>query len=204
MRFRLFALTAFVLGNLVISSGADTQDARPASYKVDPVHSSVVFRIKHLNVSYFYGLFSDVQGRYLFDPADPGNSRFEFQVRASSVDTDNTKRDSHLKSPDFFNVKKYPKISFTSTKVTKAEKKEGDDVEARYEIEGDLTLLGVTKPIKVTLDYIGGGTDPWGGYRTGFESVFTVKRSEFGMKTMLPDGLGDEVRIMVGIEGIRN
>ncbi|MCK6486133.1 MAG: YceI family protein [Phycisphaerae bacterium] len=163
-------------------------------FEVDAVHSSVLFRVKHLNVSYFHGRFNDISGKFAFSD-DPSACMFDIQIKTDSVDTGNAKREQHLKSPDFFNAKQFPTMGFKSSEV----KKSGDNT---FDVTGSLTLHGVTKPLSVKLERIGSGKDPWGGYRTGFESVFTIKRSDFGMSTM-PDALGDEVRVTVAVEGVR-
>ncbi len=164
------------------------------TYKVDPVHSMTVFRIKHL-VSYSYGRFNDLSGTFNIDTETPAKSSVELEVKIESVDTFNEKRDQHLKSPDFFNAKQFPVITFKS----KAVKKINEDT---YEVTGDLSLHGVTRPLTLKVQQTGAGKDPWGGYRIGFETTFTLKRSEFGI-TFMPDVVGDEVRMTVSIEGIR-
>ena len=120
---------------------------------------------------------------------------FEIQVNSQNVDTAVEKRDNHLRSPDFFNAAEYPAIHFKSTSVKKA----GPD---NYVIAGDLTLLGKTRPITVKARQTGEGKDPWGNYRRGFETVFTIKRSEFGMNFMM-GGVSDEVQLTVSVEGVR-
>ena len=120
------------LGFGLSAYGADT-------YKVDPVHSSLIFSMKHFGVTDFYGRFKEISGTVTFDAADPSKSSVELTVPVESIDTQNEKRDQHLKSPDFFNAKQFPTITFKSTKVEGS----GDN----YKISGDLTIHGVTKPI---------------------------------------------------------
>lgn len=165
------------------------------SYQIDPVHSMVVFRVEHLGVSYTYGRFNDISGSFRYDTENPANSSFEVTVKADSIDTGDEKRDSHLKSPDFFNVKQFPVITLKSKSV----KKLADD---RFKVTAELMLHGVTKPIELEIEEVGAGKDPWGGFRRGFHTEFTVSRSEFGMNYM-PGGIGDEVTVFVTIEGIR-
>ena len=165
------------------------------TYKIDSSHSNVVFRVKHLNVAYFYGRFNETSGICVFDEKDPSNSRIEVTVKADSIDTKDEKRDRHLKSPDFFNAKQFPELKFVSTQIKPVGKNE-------LEVTGDFTLHGVTKPITVKVERTGSGPDPWGGHRTGFETTFTIKRSDYGMDYMLK-GLGDEVKLMIGIEAVR-
>jgi len=174
--------------------------AAPAaeSYKVDNVHSTVIFRVKHMDASYAYGRFNEMAGSFSIDEADPARTTLDFQVTADSVDTNSAKRDQHLKGPDFFNAKEFPKITFKSKDV----KKVGKDA---YEVVGDLTLHGVTRPVTVKVAAIGTAKRPvvmGGGYAAGFEGQFVVNRSDFGMKGMVGP-IGDEVRVTVSVEGTR-
>jgi polyisoprenoid-binding protein YceI len=147
-----------------------------------------------LGVSHNYGRFNDVSGRYSFDPNDPSSSTFEVTIKADSVDTHSERRDQHLKSPDFFNAKQFPVIQFKSKSVRKTD----DGVEAT----GELSLHGVKKDVTVGIEHVGSGEDPWGNHRSGFVTTFAIKRSEFDMKFMMGP-LGDEVTLLVNIEGIR-
>ena len=165
------------------------------TYKLDPVHTSVVFRIKHLGVSYVFGRFNGPTGTFIFNNSSPSNSSINMQVNAKNIDTANDKRDKHLRSPDFFSVDQYSSIAFRSTAVKKLDN-------STYQVSGELTLLGKTRPINVKVNEIGAGKDPWGNYRRGFDTSFTIKRSDFGMDFML-SGLSDEVDITVSVEGIR-
>ena len=165
-------------------------------YTVDPVHSSLVFGIKHFGASMFYGRINSPAGKLVFDEENPKNNMVEISVNAGDVDTAYEKRDKHIKSSEFFNIEKYPLISFKSTNVKKIREKE-------YQVEGDLTFLGKTRTIKIMAQVIGSGKDPMGGYRSGFESRFTIKRSDFGMDFMMGP-LGDEVQIIVSIEAVKS
>jgi len=172
-----------------VAAGADT-------YGVDAAHTSVVFRIKHLGVSYFYGRFNAIDGSYALDAENPGASSIEVTVDTESVDTNSERRDNHLKSPDFFNAKQFPEIAFKSTGITKADN--GD-----FLVEGDLTMLGVTKPISVTVEKTGEAETRM-GVRSGFETQFNIKRSDYGMSWGVDNGLlGDEVQIMIAVEGVK-
>ena len=165
------------------------------TYSVDTAHTYVMFRVKHLGVGYSYGRFNGPAGKFVFDESSPSNCSIEMQVKTNDVDTQVEKRDNHLKSPDFFNAAEHPAISFKSTSVKKISSN-------TYEVAGNLTLLGKTRPISMKASHTGAGEDPWGKYRRGFESTFTIKRSEFGMNFMLK-GVSDEVDITVSVEGIR-
>jgi polyisoprenoid-binding protein YceI len=162
-------------------------------YSVDPMHTAVTFRISHLGLSWVHGRFNDVSGGFTID-SDPANCTFALKINADSIDSGNKKRDDHLRSPDFFNVKQYPMISFQSTAV-KA-------IEGGYEVTGDLSLHGVTKSITFPLK--GGRTAefPKGVQRTGYSTELILKRSEFGMDKML-QAIYDDVHIAVSFEGVK-
>lgn len=179
---------ALLLGLAAPASAADT-------YLVDGSHSSIVFRIRHLNVSWFYGRFNKVTGQFRVDEANPAGSSIQLEIDADSVDTANQRRDQHLKSPDFFNAVEFPKITFRSKQVRKAD-------EGVFEVTGDLTLHGVTREVTVRAEHVGTGPGQRGEQRAGFEAVFTIKRSDFGMSFM-QGPLGDEVRLVISLEGVR-
>jgi polyisoprenoid-binding protein YceI len=162
------------------------------TYQTDSVHSSVVFRVKHMNTSFAYGRFNEITGTFALDKASPSQSKFDFQVKAATIDTANAKRDQHLKGPDFFNVVQYPTLSFASKSVTAS----GDG----FEVTGDLTMHGVTKPVTVQVVPTGAGPGPTGGKIAGIETTFTIKRSDFGMNKRIPM-LADDVRVTVSVEG---
>jgi len=182
----------FVLALLVIFSSLAYA---AETYKLDPAHTSIVFRVKHLGVSYVFGRFNGPTGSFVFDESSPSKNAIEMQAETKNIDTAVEKRDTHLKSPDFFNAGEYPLVSFKSKSV----KKSG---ETAYEVSGDLTLLGKTRPITVEVNATGAGKDPWGGFRRGFETSFSIKRSDFGMGFMM-GGVSDEVNLTVSVEGIR-
>jgi polyisoprenoid-binding protein YceI len=161
--------------------------AAGATYKVDTVHSTLIFKIKHMGAANFYGRFNTISGTFTLD-----GGPFEFEVKADSVDTGNQKRDEHLKGPDFFNVRQFPAIAFKGKDVKKA----GDK---SYEIAGDLTLHGVTKPIQVKSEQTGTGKNQQGKNIIGIESTFTIKRSDFGMNYG-QGALGDDVHVIVSTE----
>lgn len=172
---------------LTLASSAQAQQ-----YELDGAHTSIGFHISHLGLSYTYGRFTDFSGQFSIDTADPSKSSFSLTIQVASVDTANKKRDDHLRSPDFFNAKQFPTITFKSTSVK--------PVEGGLEVTGDFTLHGVTKPITVTLE--GGKTAefPKGVMRTGYSGEVTLKRSDFGMDKML-EAVGDEVHIAISFEG---
>jgi polyisoprenoid-binding protein YceI len=183
------------IGWLVVASlGIGTLALAADAFQVDAVHSSVLFRVKHMNVSYTYGRFNDVSGHFLLDEADPSKSLFDLTVKSESIDTANTKRDNHLKGTDFFNAKQFPTITFKSKSV-----KKGD---SGYDVTGDLTLHGVTKPVTFRVASTGTGRGMIGGTLAGVEASVVIKRSDFGM-TFMVGPVGDEVTVTVALEGGR-
>ena len=185
-------IVAVVLSVVVLGTGALAR--AQANFKVDPVHSGVMFKVNHLGVSSVWGRFNDPQGTIVWDDNDPSKNRIDVTLQTAKIDTANKKRDDHLKSPDFFNAAQFPTLTFKSKSVTK--KTEGE-----YEVAGDLTVHGVTKPITVTVKKVGEASTQM-GHRAGWETSFNVKRSDFGMNFM-PGGIGDDVMLNVAIEGIR-
>ncbi len=169
--------------------------AAAAPYEGDTVHSFVLFKVKHMDASWSYGRFKDFTVSFQADEAKPELSSVAFEVKAESIDTGNEKRDQHLRSPDFLNAKQFPLITFRSTAV----KPLGKDA---VEVTGDLTLHGVTKPITVKVVKVGTGKNPKGGELMGLETVFTIKRSDFGMTNMVGP-VGDEVTLTVAVEGAK-
>jgi polyisoprenoid-binding protein YceI len=181
----------FILAVLLSSAGLT---AHADTFKIDPVHSSIGFSVKHLGVSEFYGRFNDVSGQVVFDKADPSKSSVEVTIPVESIDTHNEKRDQHLKSPDFFNAKQFPTIIFKSKSVEGS----GDT----YKATGDLTLHGVTKPLTLEIKRGPEGKGMEGEIRAGGEARFTLKRSDFGMNFM-QGALGDEVTVLLSLEGVK-
>jgi polyisoprenoid-binding protein YceI len=166
-------------------------------FDIDPVHSSFLFRVKHLDVSYFYGRFKDMSGSFQVDDANPANNFVQIEVSAESVDSNNEGRDRHLKGQDFFSAKEFPSISFKSTKVEKAGKN-------TFEVTGDLTFRGVTRSIRFQAEHTGtASVSPRFGLRSGYEAVVDIKRSDFGDTYGIKDKvLGDELRLIISIEGM--
>ena len=141
-------------------------------YTIDAAHSGVTFRISHLNLSHVYGRFDSFTGDVTLDTSDPAKSSFKLNIKSTSINTNNAGRDNHLRGPDFFNAKQFPAITFASTSV-KA-------IEGGYEVTGDLTMHGETKPVTFSLK--GGRTAEFqGAQRTGFSTELMLKRSDFGV-----------------------
>ena len=161
--------------------------AATEQYQVDPIHSVIIFRIKHMDVGMFYGRFNGPQGSFTYDERDPGKSSFQMSVKAQDFDSGNMKRDQHVRGPDFLNAKEFPTISFKSTSVKSA----GDN---KLEVQGTLTMHGQTKPVTATLEKIGSNAS-----RVGFEGTLDIKRSDFGVTGV--QGLSDEMRLIVAFQG---
>ena len=176
-------ISAFVLS----ANAADT-------FKVDAVHSFVLFSVQHLGIANTYGRFNDISGTVAFDKDNPSNSSVELSVKVESLDTNNSIRDRSLKSPDFFDAKQFPTMTFKSTKVEGS----GDTLK----VSGDLTIHGVTKPMTVDFKKGGEGKGVFGEIRGGGETRFTIKRSDFGMNFQ-QGAVGDEVNITLSLEGIK-
>jgi polyisoprenoid-binding protein YceI len=164
----------------------------------DFTHSNVDFSVRHLLVSKVRGRFNKWNGTLLIDEANLGASSVEVQIDASSVDTSEPKRDEHLRSADFFDVEKYPHLTFKSTGV----ERNGDD---RLRVAGDLTIHGVTRPVVLDVERGGSVRDPWGLERTGFTITTSIDRKDFGItfNQALDHGglaLGEKVSISIDIE----
>lgn len=169
--------------------------AEPVTYKVDADHSGVSFSIRHF-VSNTPGRFKDFDGTIKYDKDAPANSSVEFTIQAASIDTANNDRDEHLRGADFFDVQKYPTLTFVSTGVKPVDKD-------TLEVTGDLTMHGVTKRITIPVEVLGSVKTP-NGEKAGFETQFTVNRKDYGIvwNRMLDSSavLGDDVKITVNIE----
>ena len=181
---RVKMMLALVLLTSTFSLAATT------TYKVDPVHSFVIFRIKHMDVGHVYGRFNEPNGQITIDDSDPSKSSFMLELATAKLDTGVQKRDEHLRSPDFFNAKQFPSIKFASKEVKKTDK--------GYEVVGDLTLHGVTKSITVNMEQTGQAA-MGAKQMIGFETTVDLKRSDFGMKTMIGPA-ADDVRLMISLE----
>jgi polyisoprenoid-binding protein YceI len=186
LTFRRACLSAVALLLLALPAAA-------ATYTIDGNHSSAVFRVKHFNVSNFYGTFNAISGTIQFDAEKPAASSIEVTIKADSVNTRNERRDGHAKSPDFLNAAEFATIKFKSTNV----KPTGDDT---FEVTGKLTLHGVTHDITVTAEKTGQGPSPQGGGELiGFEVRFSVDRTEYDMGFMVGP-LSKEITFILALE----
>jgi polyisoprenoid-binding protein YceI len=190
----------FTLGlAILLTISASLRPVQADEFAIDNSHTSVIFGVSHMGYSITYGRFNNVSGAFTLDAKGPEASTFQVALDVASIDTNDAKRDEHLKGPDFFNAGEFPVITFKSTKV--APKK--TDTGITLEVTGDLTLHGVTKPVTLELQKLGEGPGPGGNdFRTGFSGTAKLKRSDFGMTNMVGP-VGDEVAITISIEGIR-
>jgi polyisoprenoid-binding protein YceI len=189
MSLRRTRFTASIVAAALLCLSAAAH-AAPTTWSIDPNHSNVGFSIRHFFTK-VSGNFTRYSGTIVYDPANAASSSVKAEIDASSITTANDRRDAHLKSPDFFDVAKYPTLTFVSTKVTPA----GD----RLKIEGDLTMHGITKPVTLDGAFLGSGGD-----KAGFEATTKVDRKDFGIvwNKVVDQGtmLGDDVEIRIAIE----
>lgn len=183
----VISVLIFALASIVATS------AFAETYKLDPAHSSALFRVKYKDVNYVFGMFLKNDATLQYDEAAPGDASIEWTINADSVFTNNKKRDDHLRSPDFFDAKQFPTVQFKSTKVEKV----NDD---SLRVTGDLTMHGVTKEVTTVVEITGKGKEDDGKTRIGMFTSFNVKRSDFGIKTM-PDVISDRVHIILTFSG---
>jgi polyisoprenoid-binding protein YceI len=163
-------------------------------YDYDPVHSSVSFKARHLDISWIHGRFNEVSGKFSLDRQDPSKSTFELTIKAASVDTANKARDEHLRQPDYFDVKQYPTIEFKSTSTK--------PIKGGYEVTGDFTMHGTTRPI--TLVLMGGKEHEFKQVkRVAFSTELSLKRSDYGFDKNAIGPIGDVALIMIDCEGVR-
>ena len=165
------------------------ETAEKIKWVVDPTHSEVHFKVKHLVISTVTGTFKAFEGALTTENDDFENAEIDFSLDVNSIDTNQVQRDEHLKSADFFNAAEYPQIIFKSTSFTK---EDGD-----YLLRGDLTAKGITKPVKLNVDFGGSATDFYGNEKAGFEITGKINRKDFGLTW---DGITEAGAIVVGEE----
>ncbi len=172
-----------------------------SAWDIDTVHSSVGFTVRHLVISKVHGRFARWSGSLVLDDARPENSRVEARIEAASIDTHEPQRDAHLRSSDFFDTDKHPAIEFRSSRIEQA----GGQ---RYQVAGDLTIAGVSRPVRLEVEALGRAKDPWGGERAGFSARTTIDRRDFGLiwNQALEAGgvvVGEKVEIGIEIEAVK-
>jgi len=201
--FGKLLVVSFVFSGSAAIPFAAQQKAPPAAkagpsgrFTIDPVHSTVIFKIRHMGISDFYGRFNEVGGMIMVDGDDPAESIVKFTIPAAKVDTNNPDRDKHLRGGDFFNADEFKTIEFESTKVEAKGQANNE-----FELTGDLTMHGVKKSISAHVKQVGFAEKTQMGARVGYETKLTIKRSDFGMKGFIDNGaLGDEVELIVSVE----
>lgn len=180
-----------LLGLMVFSQ------AQASDYVIDTEggHAFIQFRISHLGYSWLSGRFNRFSGEFSYDEADPESAWIKVDIDPASIDSNHAERDKHLRDEDFLHVQRYPSAAFVSTvyRVTG----EGEGL-----LQGELTLRGVTRPIEISVRQVGSGTDPWGGYRMGFEGTTQITLADFGITKFLGES-AKHMRLELGIEGIR-
>jgi polyisoprenoid-binding protein YceI len=185
-----------------MSNAANAPKATPTAWNLDPAHSATEFKVKHMMISNVKGYFTGLSGTILLDEGQVENSRVEVTIDASTIDTRDAQRDAHLKSADFFDVEKFPILSFRSTSV----KRTGD---GELGVAGDLTIRGVTRPVVLNVE---GPTtpasDPWGKTRVGISATAKINRKDFGLtwNAALEAGgvlVGDQVAIAIDAQFVK-
>ncbi|HET7619780.1 MAG TPA: YceI family protein [Vicinamibacterales bacterium] len=167
------------------------------TFSIDKSHSEASFQVRHL-LAKVRGRFADFDGVIALDEADPARSSVSVTIQAASIDTGEPARDKHLRSADFFDVDKFPTLTFRSTQVVRKSPES-------FDVTGDLTIHGVTKRITLPVTFLGTAKDPWGTERASFEAEYTLNRKDFGLNwnAALETGgflVGDEVRVSLSIE----
>lgn len=197
--FLLFIIPVAPISAQPESSDVQTEHAANVStYDIDIVHSEMTFRIRHL-MGRVFGTFNEWDGTLTVDPDDLSTLSVDVTVQTASINTLNAQRDEHLRTDDFFDVEHHPTMTFTSNRVVV----NGNGIA----VEGDITIRGVTRPVVLTGEYLGEGTDPWGGERIAFIASTTVNRQDFGVSfNQLVEGvgmIGDQVEISLAVQGVR-
>lgn len=171
-----------------------------ATYTIDPAHSEVGFVVRHMGFSKVRGRFERFSGRIRMTPDQLVTLEAEIEIDAQSINTNEQKRDEHLRTNDFLDAQNFETIRFKSTGVKEANAQ-------TFKLEGDLTIRDVTKRVVLEASYLGEGADPWGGRRVGFEASTTINRKEFGVNwnTVLETGgflVGDDVELQIDVQAV--
>lgn len=191
----LLTLSALTLTLAGTFSGPAAAEVERYLIDTEGAHAFVQFRIKHLGYSWLYGRFNEFGGEFTYDPEDPNNASVRVDIKTASLDSNHAERDKHLRGEDFLDVDTYPDAGFKSTGV--AMNADGTGI-----LTGDFTLRGVTKPVRIEVQEIGSGPDPWGGYRRGFQGSTTLALKDFGIDYDLGPA-SQKVEIILSVEGIR-
>ena len=186
-------MTKALLGALAVATLFTAPAFAADTYTFDPTHTSVIWSAGHMGKSNPHGIFANIEGTLVLDEAAPENSKIDVKIPTGLIATGIPKFDEHLKSKDFFNVAEFADAKFVSTKVEKTGEKTA-------KVTGDLTLVGVTKPVTLDVTFNGKGPNPMSQKETiGFSATGTIKRSEFGIEYALPH-VPDDVKIQIEAE----
>jgi len=194
MSFTRYIAGAAILA-AVVAAPAAAQD-----YTVDPAHSNVGFKVRHI-LTRLPGRFKEFSGSFSFDPAAPEKAHGTFTAKAASIDTNMEKRDAHLRSQDFFWAEKYPELTLVVKRLVP------DKVKGTFKAEADITIRGVTKPVELSVEYLGSEKEPWAGTPVvSLEAHAKINRKDFGLnwnKALQSGGVlvGDEVELILSVEG---
>jgi len=179
----------------------DTATAINTKWAIDPTHSEIHFKVKHMMVSTVTGAFNEFEGNLKVGEAGFDEASIEFSANIDSISTNNAQRDEHLKSDDFFNAAAFPTLSFQSTSFTKKD-------EGEFELIGDMTIRDHTQSVKLAVEYNGTVVDPYGQTKAGFEITGKINRKDFGLKWSAITEAGgvvvsDEVRLVLNVQLIQ-
>lgn len=177
------------------------QETGTSTWTIDPAHSAVEFSVRHMMITTVRGRFAKVSGTLVLDEADVTRSKVEVEIDADSIDTREEKRDAHLRSADFFEVEKYPKLTFVSRRVERS----GDGLK----VTGDLTIRDTTKEVVLDVEDLGRVKDPWGGERASFSATGKLQRSDYGLtwNQALEAGgvlVSEDVKLMIEAQLVRS
>jgi polyisoprenoid-binding protein YceI len=180
-----------------------TATATPTTttWKIDPAHSQIEFSVRHMMITTVKGRFAGVEGTVRLDEGNPSAAEVDVRIDAASIDTREAQRDAHLRSADFFDVERFPHLTFIATRGLE---RHGTDLK----LAGDLTIHGVTRPVVLDVTEEGRGKDPWGAERIGFSATTKIKRSDFGLtwNQALETGgvlVSDDVKISLDLELVK-
>lgn len=193
-----FNLTGGVLALFILASA---NHAAAETYIIDKAHTTIGFSVRHMVISNVKGQFNEFSGQFKFDPVKVELSSAELKIDTASIDTNDKKRDDHLRTPDFFDAKKYPSITF---KLKSFERNDN----GMLNVLGEITMRGVTKPVELVGKFLGAVKDPWGNERVGFTARGDVNRRMFGIsynKLLEAGGMvvGERVNLIIEVEGIK-
>ena len=186
---------------ITLALAALAAPAGAASYKIDPAHSSVTFTVAHMAISKVHGRFDKFSGTLDYTPGETKTWKTEAVIETASINTSAADRDNHLRGPDFFNAEKFPAMTFKSVRVSGVKGMKG-------KVHGELTLMGVTRPVALEVEVSGPATDPWGNERLGAVATAVINRKDFGLawnKVLETGGLlvGEKVNITLELEFVK-